>query len=248
MRSADTSAQVQQELLSALSRGVWKPGQRLPEARVARMLNVSRTPVREAVRQLVALGVLEQDRNQAPRVRRLPVKSLADLYDLRIELEGFAAERAAVIATDEQKAELLDAAEGFGQLLHATPRSRDADAPGWFDRLHTVEQRFHSALNRASNNTWLQRMLAQMDLLSEVLAHIRRLEPPRRLRDRLRVSYLRHRRLAELIHRGRSDSARRWHARSMRDTKRRMIDLFHRVGQQPARFPRPQTPAGPRET
>ncbi|MHC4886864.1 MAG: GntR family transcriptional regulator, partial [Planctomycetota bacterium] len=101
-RSADTSLQVERELGLMLAAGAWMPGDRVPEARIARELGVSRTPVREAVRRLVSTGVLEQEPNQAPRVRQTSPEELTQLYNLRIELEGFALEAAARSATPAQ--------------------------------------------------------------------------------------------------------------------------------------------------
>jgi DNA-binding GntR family transcriptional regulator len=223
MRSADTSERVQEQLIEALRRGEFQLGERLPEARVARMLSVSRTPVREAMRRLVALGVLEQEPNQAPRVRRVTRQSLRDLYELRTELEGFAAERAAQTATPQQRADLLAAAEGFHCLLQELPPEPATLEPWVFERLIEVERHFHECLTQAANNDWLRRLLAQADLVSEVLLRLRLIGVGGLNRQRLAVSYQRHRRLGLLIQAGRPHTARRWHTRNMRRTKQRVL-------------------------
>ena len=154
IRTADTAIGVERQISLALAVGEWAPGERIPEARLARRLNVSRTPVREAVRRLVAAGVLEQAPNEAPRVRSMNTQELGQLYDLRIELEGYAAERAAAVATPAQKRRLVDAAEGFAELRGALSPGAKLDAT-LMRRVFRVDQRFHHALNRAAGNPWL---------------------------------------------------------------------------------------------
>lgn len=208
MRAADTGLHVQRKIIDAIADGYWSEGERIPEARVARMLGVSRTPVRQALQQLVTVGILEQSSNQAPRVRRLSVESLSDLYALRIELEGFAAESAAITATAEQCQSLVDAAEEFNALLDGVQDDMIVFDTALYNRLIEVERNFHQVLNRIANNLWLEQMLEQMDLISMVFLQIRELTLGHPARKRIQRSYKHHLRLAMLIQQGKSEQAR----------------------------------------
>jgi prepilin-type N-terminal cleavage/methylation domain-containing protein len=207
MRSAETALEVEQKLTDMLAAGVWQPGERLPEARLARQLGVSRTPVREAIRRLSATGVLEQLPNQAPRVRQISARDLQQLYDLRIEFEGYAIEQAAAVASGEQQQALFDAAERFADLADAAD-SGEAAGDDLFARTRAVEQQFHSALYAAANNPWLERSLGRTDLVSAVLVRVGRLDPNVSEAEALRRSHRRHRQLAARIAAGEGAAAR----------------------------------------
>ena len=227
IRTADTAIGVERQISLALAVGEWAPGERIPEARLARRLNVSRTPVREAVRRLVAAGVLEQAPNEAPRVRSMNTQELGQLYDLRIELEGYAAERAAAVATPAQKRRLVDAAEGFAELRGALSPGAKLDAT-LMRRVFRVEQRFHHALNRAAGNPWLEQMLRHTDLLSAVYLRVGSLHSEDSAHDALQRSYERHRHLADLIAAGNGIDARAFHSRCLRETRQREVRRMKR--------------------
>jgi DNA-binding GntR family transcriptional regulator len=75
--------------------GEFEPGARLQEVELAAQLGVSRTPVREALRVLSAQGLVDILPNRGARVARWSVDDLEEIYELRVMLEGRAAERAA---------------------------------------------------------------------------------------------------------------------------------------------------------
>lgn len=82
-------------LEQALIVGEFSPGQRLVTRTVAASLNVSPTPVREALNRLVSSHVLQMDDNRVYCVRNLTLAELDELYLIRFALEGLAAEEAA---------------------------------------------------------------------------------------------------------------------------------------------------------
>ena len=95
-------ARLRQRLLVA----TWPPGTRLRESELATSFGVSRTPVREAFKQLQQEGLLEAHPTQGVRVRRPGLQEALDAYDVRTELEGMAARLAAERATPRQRASL----------------------------------------------------------------------------------------------------------------------------------------------
>ena len=81
--------QVYQILRDDICRGVYAPGTRLQEVDLAENLNVSRSPVREALRQLAADGLLLEIPNKGVYVKEFTVKDIEEIYDLRVMLETY---------------------------------------------------------------------------------------------------------------------------------------------------------------
>jgi DNA-binding GntR family transcriptional regulator len=89
------STQAYQQIRKALMVGELKPGQKLNGREIALRLGTSLTPVREALLQMVAEGVLEFRAGQSITVPQPTRRVYAELRDIRVEVEGLAAERAA---------------------------------------------------------------------------------------------------------------------------------------------------------
>ena len=83
--------------------GVRKPGARLDERALATEFNVSRTPVREAIRKLAAPGLVTDKGRRGAVVRHLTVSGLLDAFLVVSELEGIAARLAARRMTPDEK-------------------------------------------------------------------------------------------------------------------------------------------------
>ena len=83
--------------------GVRKPGARLDERALATEFNVSRTPVREAIRKLAATGLVTDKGRRGAVVRHLTVSGLLDAFLVVSELEGIAARLAARRMTPDEK-------------------------------------------------------------------------------------------------------------------------------------------------
>lgn len=99
--------------------GHLRPGERLVEQRLAEELDLSRTPVREALRMLQSEGLVAFEPNRGARVRELTRSDIADRYELRGRLEAMAAELAAVRATPEERRALEDADAAFAAAVDA---------------------------------------------------------------------------------------------------------------------------------
>lgn len=148
--------QVYHTLRGALLEGRFEPGARLTEARLARELGVSRTPIREAVRQLQQDGLLVTDGQGRVRVPAPDLDDIRELYECRIVLETLAARRAAQNITEQDIAAMEQTLQATGEALAA---GRPLEALP-----HNTA--FHDRLARVSAN----RRLAE--LLVEVRTHI----------------------------------------------------------------------------
>lgn len=89
--AASLRQQVIESLRSAVISGHLSPGQRLTERELTETLDVSRTVVREALRQLEAEGLIEVIPNRGPVVRALTAEQAKDIYRIRAVLQGLAA-------------------------------------------------------------------------------------------------------------------------------------------------------------
>lgn len=130
---ANLGAQAHGKLRKALSTGELRPGERLNGRALAARLGTSLTPVREALLQLVAEGALEM---QAGKAFTVPVPTRAaylELRDLRLVLEGMAAERAAVAISPLALTRLATA---HRKLCAAKERGDFAGALRWNEEFH----------------------------------------------------------------------------------------------------------------
>lgn len=111
---------VTESIRYAIAVGHFKGGERLPERSLCEMTGVSRTLVREALRQLESEGLIEVVPNRGPIVARVTIKQAEDIYQVRIELEGLACQLFAEHASIEQQNALNDAFKKLKKSLKDT--------------------------------------------------------------------------------------------------------------------------------
>ena len=90
-----TSARLRTLILQRIMDGQYPPGFRLKELQLAREFNTSQAPVREALRELEATGVIESEPHRGSRVRTVSARELGEAYQVRAVLEQLAGELAA---------------------------------------------------------------------------------------------------------------------------------------------------------
>lgn len=88
-------------LRAAIERGLFRPGERLPQDHLASLLKLSRMPVRSALRQLDAEGFVQLEPHRGAVVRVVTPSEIQDLYEIRILVESFALRRVAMQASSE---------------------------------------------------------------------------------------------------------------------------------------------------
>ncbi|MCP3817455.1 GntR family transcriptional regulator [Streptomyces sp. A3M-1-3] len=136
--------QIREHIVEGIVSGRWKPGERIVERRIAVELQVSQTPVREALRELETLRLIESAPNKGVRVRNLSAADLEEIYPVRAGLEQIAAELAAPWLAED-----VSLLEPHVAALHEADRRADGTA----QVLHTVG--FHRELVRAAGNSVL---------------------------------------------------------------------------------------------
>lgn len=136
-------------LHEAIVTGVLGPDERLPIGDLAEVLRVSPMPVREALRRLESVGLVENVPHRGARVAGLSIEDLTEVYEVRLTLEQLAIRHGAERFTEQDRERAQDALERT-YLAHREDRMVDA----W--RAHTD---FHFALYRASGSHWLMRLI-----------------------------------------------------------------------------------------
>lgn len=140
-RSGRSPEQIYDRVKSMAMTFVIRPGERVNEVELARALNVSRTPVREALNRLMMEGFLTRAPNKGFIGRPLDARQVFDLYELRGALEAGSVRLACERATDAELEEL----EIF---LRKTERPEDTAAAG----LLALDEAFHESIARHSRN------------------------------------------------------------------------------------------------
>jgi DNA-binding GntR family transcriptional regulator len=134
-------------ILSAIEKGELNSGNRLRETELAERLGLSRTPVREALKQLQAEGLVEHRPHHGAVVAQLDYSAIVELYFLREVLEGAAARLAALHASPTEVELMQSMLETDRRLPESSPeRARHNKA-------------FHQQVCRASRNRFLIRAL-----------------------------------------------------------------------------------------
>lgn len=95
---------VAEYLMTAILKGDLNPGEKIIESKLARELSISQGAVREAIRDLIAQGVLETEPYKGTRIRTLNKEQLNDYYDVRTEIEAIAV----LWALDKHKSKYID--------------------------------------------------------------------------------------------------------------------------------------------
>src|ERR1700712_328038 len=106
--------QVKERLLEAILDGSYPPDSRIVETAVAKELGTSQAPVREALRGLEALGIVEITPFRGARVRRLDSGELLEAYVVRSAIEVLGARLAVPAMTDDDVAQILETGRGVG--------------------------------------------------------------------------------------------------------------------------------------
>ncbi|MGH9611526.1 MAG: GntR family transcriptional regulator, partial [Bryobacteraceae bacterium] len=147
-------------------------GSAVSELSVAKELGVSRTPVREAIAQLVAEGLLEQIPNRGAVVVQLTRHDIVDLYELREALEVYAAGKAARLpATPGDLDRLKSLADGILVLREEMVKAGQAELnPEQMHRFVIGDLGFHTLLVRVAANGRILKVVNETRLLIRIFA------------------------------------------------------------------------------
>lgn len=147
------SARIKRYLIEQIVTGELPPGERIVESRLAKLLGTSQSPVREALRDLASIGLVEIYPHRGSTVRSPDDKELADISALRSVLDALAAELAATLIEPDPLEELARLVADMRAAASADDLSEFASA----------DAAFHGVIAQASDNAPLQRVLQQLE-------------------------------------------------------------------------------------
>ena len=180
------------EIEQAIAMGAYEDGEKLNEVALARQFDVSRTPLREALQSLQAIGLVELIPNRGAFVRRPSMTRLVEMFELMGEMEALCVKLATKRITPAQRLRLQEAARGCEEAL----------SEGRADEYYAANGRLHGVIYEASGNAFLA---------EETRRLLRRLSPFRRrqldVTGRLRASMGEHAAILEAMDRGEAEAA-----------------------------------------
>jgi DNA-binding GntR family transcriptional regulator len=165
--SGNISQRLRDEIENEVLTGQLAPGDRLDEVALANRFGVSRTPIREALLQLSAAGLVDVRPRRGAIVASISAERLIEMFEVMAELEGLAGRLATRRHTDADIKAIMEAHEACRQAAGAS----DSDA------YYYENERFHYAIYHASHSRFL---------IEQCSALHRRLKPYRRLQLRVR--------------------------------------------------------------
>lgn len=179
--------ELRQQLADDIVGGQLAPGAPLDETELARRFQVSRTPVREALRMLAASGLVEMRPHRAAVVARPSHETLIGMFEVMAELEALCAGYAAERMTAVERRTMEEVHEELRVLIQS----------GDPQRYHEVNEAFHGTIYSGAHNAYL----AELTLMTRA-----RVRPFRRaqfrIRGRLAESHIEHDRVVQAILRG----------------------------------------------
>lgn len=146
------SSRVYHQIRAEIIRGALIPGESVTEMGLAKDCSVSRTPVREALRQLELEGLVELIPNKGAVILGISPEDICDIYQIRAMLEGSVAERAARRASEEEVrrlTEILDLTEFYISKQN-------------FQQLQAMDGQFHQLIYEMSGSRMFKRVLKDL--------------------------------------------------------------------------------------
>ena len=210
---------VYRQLRGEIEVGTLGPGSPLGELAVVARTGASRTPVREALQRLAADGLVELAPRQGARVSRVSLRSVRDLYDLRLVLEPEAMRQAARSAVADP--DLRAALTGLrGDLTDVGRRSAGAARS---ERFYELADRFDWTVVAATANEHLRRTLTELRPHTARLRNLSHGDP-----RRIEGSVAEHLRMCDALLDGDADEAAAACAEHLQHGMRAIVDTLAR--------------------
>lgn len=188
------SDRVRRQIADQIISGALHPGQELDEKKLAETFNVSRTPVREALRQLAAANLVEWRPHQSAVVAKITPSKLVEMFEFAAELEGFCGRLAARRMTPAEQTSLLSIHQKFQPYVEANDR----------EGYHSLNRLLHEAIYAGTHNGFLR---DQASALYSRLAPYRAFQL--KMRDALRGASEEHKAIIDAIIAGDGEKAYR---------------------------------------
>lgn len=156
-----------EQIRERIASGEWNCDTPLSEPSLAKALQVSRTPIREAIRRLQSEGLLEQRRGQGTYIRSPSRLEMVELFEIRILLEPFAAARVARKRSPALLRELAGYVAAMKRIVRRLTSELTAEEEMALRREHrALDRAFHRAVLTAAGNRSMQKLVDAVGILS----------------------------------------------------------------------------------
>ena len=176
-KSALSPAQISDLLEEDIVNGLFDPADKLDEATLSKRFNVSRTPIREALRQLSASGSIELVPNRGAFLVQLSTNELVEMFEVMANLEGLCSQLAARRIQPDQRKELEDALNECAVF----ESSQNQDVSDY----SIANDKFHEVIHRSAHNNFLIETVGQIQRRLRPYRRVQ-LHVPRRIRNSLK--------------------------------------------------------------
>jgi DNA-binding GntR family transcriptional regulator len=201
---------VTDELRRLIRTGEIPPGTRLVQAELANRFGTSITPIREALAALSRVGLVRHEMRRSPVVVRPTIEDMRNNLEVRLQLEPFAARRAAE-HVDNRDIERLEAI------------AQQPNPTGDIFVHHEIDREFHAAINELSGNATLAEIIATLRDAAHVFSQF---DGPRPTLRHIEQIAREHRAIVEALRHGDPASAEREVRRHLRAVARRAVAAF----------------------
>ncbi|HYD31280.1 MAG TPA: GntR family transcriptional regulator [Azospirillaceae bacterium] len=148
-KTATRADEVRRVIEEEIFLGKLRPGSRLDEETLAQRFNISRTPVREAILQLVSTGLVEKRPRQGAVVAPLNLHRMVQMFEVMSESEGLCCKYAARRMSAEEK-------ERLKEIHEASKRHMENHE---LDAYYALNRQFHEAIHQGSHNEVLEEIV-----------------------------------------------------------------------------------------
>jgi DNA-binding GntR family transcriptional regulator len=186
------SDHVRRQIADKIISGEFRPGEELDEKRLAEAFGVSRTPIREALRQLAASEMIEWRPHQSAIVAQVTQSKMVEMFEMMAELEGFCGRLSARRMSAAEHAQLLAVHKKF------EPYVKSGNKEGY----HAMNKVFHRLIYAGAHNQYLN---DQASLLYDRIAPYRAFQLRRP--DALRLASEEHQEIINAIIAGDGEKA-----------------------------------------
>lgn len=152
----------------------YKVGEKIVEAKLAEELGVSRTPVREALKQLELDGLVENIPNRGVVVKGITTQDIADIYTIRMEIEGIAAKWCVERMDDTH----IDTLKEIFELMEFYTFKKDVE------KCFELNTKFHETIYMATKSRYLEHVLKDFQIFMKA-TRIKSLKTEGRMEDSL---------------------------------------------------------------
>ncbi len=230
MSSVSLAQKAYEHLQEGVLSGRLRSGTVISEAGLARELGISRTPVGEAIRQLVREGLVEQVPRYGTIVKSIDRQELIDLYEMREALESFAAAKAAECITEPTLARLqqyVDVMENIDKELRVAG-SVELDEPS-LRRFLAADMASHMLISEAPGNRRMTEVVKNMRTVSRIF---RMRRAPHQL-PVVHKAYEYHRLILDALRSRDAEAARRHMSDHIAAGKRETLSRLHPISHTP---------------